>query len=77
MEFSPYLAHLVAEERIADAIRDAEQWRLIKSGKKHDSSSGWLRQLGLSLRQLVSVHPDGRAGEPRPGPRQTVSDPTI
>lgn len=76
MELNPYLYYLVKQERRADAMRDAEQRRLIKSVKKYSSSPGWLQRLGMSLRRLVPVHPDGGAGEPRPGPRQTVSSPT-
>ncbi len=76
MEFNAHLAYRVAQERMADAIRDAEQRRLIKSVKKHGNSPGWLQRLRLSLRRLVPVHPDDGAGEPRPGPRQTVSSPT-
>jgi len=76
MEFNLYMAYRVAQERMADAIRDSEQRRLIKSVKKDGGSPGWLQRLGMSLRRLVPVHPDGGAGEPRPGPRQTVSSPT-
>ena len=92
MELNPYLYYLVKQERRADAMRDAEQRRLIKSVKrcpepcpepcrravegKDGGSPGWLQRLGMSLRRLVPVHPDGGAGEPRPGPRQTVSSPT-
>ena len=76
MVINTYETYLVARERMADAIRDAEQRRLIKSVKKHGNSPGWLQRLRLSLRRLVPVHPDDGAGEPRPGPRQTVSSPT-
>jgi hypothetical protein len=74
MELNPYLHYLVHRERAADAMRDAERWRLIKSLKVQGSSPGWLGRLGLG--RLVSVHPDDEAGMPVPGARQAASSPT-
>jgi hypothetical protein len=74
MELHPYLHYLVHRERAADAMRNAERWRLIKSLKVQGSSPGWLERLGA--RRLVPVHPLDEAGKPRAGARQTASSPT-
>jgi hypothetical protein len=73
MELNPYLHYVVSQERRADAIRDAERWRLIQSLKVQGSSPGWLQR--LRLRWLVPARPDHMAGKPRPGARPIVSGP--
>ena len=76
MELNPGLHYLVDRERRADAMRDAERWRQIKSLKKHSESPGWAQRLALSLRGLVTVRLDGQAAARRPAPRQPASSST-
>jgi hypothetical protein len=77
MAFNLYEGYLVAQGRRADALRDAEQRRLIKSLDNRGNSPGLLQRLALSLRRLVPVYLDGASAEPRPRPRKTASRPTL
>jgi hypothetical protein len=76
MELNPYLHHWVSQERRADALRDAEKWRLIKSLKERRSRPEWLQRLGLILRGAAPVHRGGAASQSRPESPQTVASPT-
>jgi hypothetical protein len=76
MELHPYVYYMLAQERMADAMRDAEQRRLIKSLREHSSSPGWLQRLRLRLRPPAPTSREARADEPRGGSRQAVSRPT-
>lgn len=75
MAFNLYEAYLVGRERRADAMRDAEHWRLVKSLKQEGSSRG--RPQRLSLRRPAPARYDDEGGKPRPEARQTVSSPTL
>jgi hypothetical protein len=71
MSFNLYEGYLVGRERRADAMRDADHWRLIKSLQEQGGSSGRLHRLGLSLRRLLLVHPDHGSCETSPRTRET------
>jgi len=51
LQFNPYLALRVAEERIKDAMREAEQARLIRAAKGPRKS----RRLGVQLGRLIMI----------------------
>jgi hypothetical protein len=76
MELNPYLHDWVSQERRADALRDAEKCRLIKSLKEHRSTPEWLQRLGLVLRGAAPVHRGSAASRSRPESRQTAASPT-
>jgi hypothetical protein len=77
MSFNLYEGYLVGRERRADAMRDAEHWRLIKSLEGHGSSPGWLHRVGLHLKRQTSVQSRGAVDERRLRTHQTVSNPTV
>jgi len=66
MMFNPYLAQQLREERVKDALREAEQVRLIRAarGAEVDDQAvlhGLLvkiRDLGLSLVSAHGIEPD-------------------
>lgn len=51
LQFNPYLAQRVVQERMKDAMRDAQQARLIRAGKGLRKS----RRLGLQLGRLAMI----------------------
>ncbi|RLF32126.1 MAG: hypothetical protein DRN08_07010 [Thermoplasmata archaeon] len=55
MLFDPYLAQRLAEERIKDRLREAEQERLIRAAKGPRKARGWWTPLVLMLGSLVSL----------------------
>ena len=66
MMFNPYLAQQLREERVKDALREAEQVRLIRAAKGVEVDDqavlhGLLvkiRDLGLSLASAHGIEPD-------------------
>jgi len=55
MYFDPYLAQRMAEERIKDRLREAEEARLIRTAKSHKKARGWWPSLALMLSSLVGL----------------------
>jgi len=55
MLFDPYLAQRLAEERIKDRLREAEQYRLIRAAQGPRKTRGWLTPLALMLGSLVGL----------------------
>ena len=55
MLFDPYLAQRLAEERIKDRLREAEQYRLIRAAKSHEMARGWWTSVALMLSSLVGL----------------------
>ena len=51
MQFNPYLAQRVAEERMKDAMRKAQQARLIRAAKGPRKS----QRLGVQLGRLTTI----------------------
>jgi hypothetical protein len=74
MELNPYLHDLAHRERSADAMRDAERWRLIRSLREQRSSRGWLGR--LRLKRLASTHHEDAVRMPVPGAHPTASSST-
>ena len=71
MLLNPLLAQMLAEERVRDALREAEQARLVREAQaaraaNHPASAGLLvkmRNLALRLASLGRVKPDVELGE--------------
>ena len=53
--FNPFLAELLAEERRKDAMRDAEQARLIRVAKGPRKARGWAQPVTLILSSLLGL----------------------
>ncbi len=51
MQFNPYLAERLAEERTKDSMREAERARLIRAAKAPRKS----RRLGVQLGRLTMI----------------------
>jgi len=78
MYFDPYLAQRMAEERIKDRLREAEEARLIRAAKSHKMAWRWWSPVDPQIERAPD-YPDrlvlGGAGErnaahPYPGDRQ-------
>jgi hypothetical protein len=71
MLLNPLLAQMLAEERVKDALREAEQARLVREAQQaraanHPASAGLLvkvRDLALRLASLSRVKPDVELGK--------------
>ena len=55
MYFDSYLAQRLAEERIKDRLREAEQYRLIRAAQGPWKARGWWRSVVLMLSSLVGL----------------------
>jgi hypothetical protein len=77
MELNPDLHYLVHRERGADAMRSAEEWRQVKSLKKHGESPGLLRRLALRVRGQIAVPFEEAVRGQERGPRQTATSSTL
>ena len=55
MLFNPYLAQRLAEEHIKDALREAEQERLIRAAKGPWKGRGWWPSVALMLSSLFGL----------------------
>ena len=53
MLFNPYLAQWLAEERMKDMLREAEQARLIRAAQGPRKARGWWTSLALMLGALL------------------------
>ncbi len=55
MYFNPYEAQLLAKERMKDALREAEQERLIRAAKGPRKSRAWRLPVALILSSLLAL----------------------
>jgi len=55
MYFDSYLAQRLAEERIKDRLREAEQYRLIRAAQGPRKARGWWTPVMLMLSSLVGL----------------------
>ena len=55
MYFDSYLAQRLAEERIKDRLREAEQYRLIRAAQGPRKARGWWRSVVLMLSSLIGL----------------------
>ncbi|MEA3340458.1 MAG: hypothetical protein U9R15_10880 [Chloroflexota bacterium] len=55
MLFNSYLAQRLAEERIKDRLREAEQYRLIRAAQAPRKARGWWTPLASMLGSLVGL----------------------
>jgi len=55
MWFNPFLAQEVGKERMEDALREAEQERLIRAAKGPRKARGWWTSVALILGSLVGL----------------------
>ena len=55
MLFSHYEAERIMEERVKDALRKAEQERLIRAAKGPRKVRGWWTSVALMLSSLVGL----------------------
>ena len=55
MMFNPYLPQRLAEERVKDALREAEQARLIQAAKGPKTLRGWRLPVALILSSLLAL----------------------
>ena len=59
--FNPFLAQQLREERVKDALRNAEQARLIQAAKDLRKSQGW--RLAALLRNRLSANGQPNVGQ--------------
>jgi len=55
MWFNPFLAQQLAEERMKDAMREAEQARLIRAVQGPRKARGWRLPVALILSSLLAL----------------------
>ena len=55
MGFNPFTVELLAEERIKDAMHQAEQARLIRAAKGSGKSRRWRMPMILALKSLLAL----------------------
>ncbi len=55
MYFDPYLAQRLAEERIKDRLREAEQYRLVRAAQGPRKAWGRWTPVALMLGSLVGL----------------------
>jgi hypothetical protein len=55
MYFDPYLAQRLAEERIKDRLREAEQYRLIRAAQGPQKAREWWSSVALVFSSLVGL----------------------
>jgi hypothetical protein len=55
MYFNPYEAHQVVRERMKDAMREAEQGRLIRAAKGPRQVREWQLRVALILSSLLTL----------------------
>jgi hypothetical protein len=70
MVLNPYLAQQLKEERVKDALRNAEQTRLIQAAKDPRKSQGWW--LAALLRNRLSANGQPNVGQISGKGRQVV-----
>lgn len=58
MSINPYMAELLAEERMKEALREAEKARLIRAAK--GPKKLWKQWIGRLLRTFQPQHPSHR-----------------
>ena len=74
--FNPYLAERLAEERRKDAIREAEQTRLIREAKGPGNKPGWQLMVMSILKGRLAIFTDRRVDELRHPSPSTAASPT-
>ena len=55
MWFNPFLAQEVGKERMKDALREAEQERLIRAANGPRKPRGWRPRIALMLGSLLGL----------------------
>ena len=53
--FNPFLAQQLKEERVKDALHEAEQARLIRAAKGPRKVQGWRLRVALILNSLLAL----------------------
>lgn len=76
MWINHYEAQWMMEERVKDALREAERVRLIRAARGHRNSRGWRQQVALIVKRLLAIFADDRVAEPRRQPPSTAPSPT-
>ena len=75
MTLNPYEAQMIAQERIKDAVREAQRMRLIRGARNHTGSRRWRWSAKLVRTSLAGILTGIRLTEPRRSPSPTP-DPT-
>ncbi len=75
MSLNPYEAQMIAQERIKDALREAQRMRLIRGARNHTGSRRWRRSAKLVRTSLAGILTGIRLTEPRRSP-SPAPDPT-
>jgi hypothetical protein len=65
MWFNHYEAELIIKERVKDALREAEQTRLIRLAEGRSKSRRWRWPVTVTLKGLLAIFTDRRFAEPR------------
>ncbi|MFQ5811742.1 MAG: hypothetical protein ACE5I2_00905 [Anaerolineae bacterium] len=73
MLFNPWTAYRLAEERMKDAMREAEQARLIRAAKGPRKELKWRLQVTLILKSLLAILTNRRVDASRRQPPSTTS----
>lgn len=76
MLFNSWTAYWLAQERMKDAMREAEQARLIRAAKGPRKERKWRLQAALILESLLAIFTDRRVDEPRRRSPSIASSPT-
>lgn len=71
-----YLVKIIIEDRVKDALRRAEQARLIREAMGPRESRRWRWPVTIILKSLPSIFTGRRVAEPRRGSLETAPNPT-
>ncbi len=73
MAYNPNEHDLVMRERRADALHEAEHWRLLKTVKRQPSDTGWLSRLRARSTRRVHIPREAEATQIDQARRPSVS----
>lgn len=76
MLFNSWTACRLAKERMKDAMREAEQKRLIRAAKGPRKERKWRLRVTLTLKSLLAIFTDRRVDELCRRSPSTASSPT-
>ena len=68
MYLNPYEAQMIAQERIKDALREAQRMRLIRAARNHPGSRRWRWSAKLIWTSLTAILTGIRLTEPHQSP---------